>query len=277
MAHARTRLSDAADGALVELLDDLRQEVITQAQIDAESSVISAADVVRAYYRVLPSNRSNMPSDSASYRRDRGRRLSRLAFSSAVAIMVIGVSLVALGVIFERQVDRVFSVIGVSYTAIGSLMIIILVLRSRKLRRRKFERIRFLSKESVVSGRGDSDGPPQSRSEATDQADDVVDRSRSVFLARWWNIEGKIGELYAEHIDPPSEAAKRPFGAVVNELRVAGVLSDALNRSLVSLLKVRNNVVHSRDLPADMESLLVDLAFVDNELSRLIVAEGDLS
>jgi len=268
----RPRLSRAADAALDELVNELRADVLTEASRRAPGDVLSAADVVRAYYRVTPS--AQVPGLPSSQLRPLVRSMMRnieyLTFT-IVLLLVSAVGLTIGGFVLPGGSvlkAALWTFAGVSALASAGYVAIL----SSRLKERARSRV---FRDWTVTINGDqviSNEFRRMRSEfgLGEPGHEVVEASRNIFLRRWIEIESNIERLYASTVAAELQSARRPFGAKVAELRLNGLLTPAVNKKLVELLKVRNEMVHSRETSNFYPEMLADIDFVNRELDSLI-------
>jgi hypothetical protein len=273
-AASRPRLTEAAKAALEEQLDELRENVIREAARSGEGDTVAAADVVRAYYRLVPSvaktRQASRPTtiDSLLYSN------STLQLFRVVTYASVGLMVVCTGLYFGLPpgllLPNIMSLVGtiailsaVNAAIYGALWAFRVSTRNRAV---AIQRWSEATNDFVVTSsiRNDTKKPVSLAEPVSDG-----DIARSTFLNNWIEVESQLDRLYLLTVAVEIKDVPRPFGAKVNELRLAGVLSPRLNSKLVSLLKVRNDVVHNRDLPLNLGEVIRDLGFVNGALKTL--------
>lgn len=268
MADASRGLSAAGDAALAELLNDFRVEVVSRAATFAEGSTISASDVVRAYYELMPSTDADPAREGQIARSVRLRRLAITTTVASALVVVVGTMLIAFGLRSGGGGAAPLAIVGSVYVVAGVVGAVLVTTRMRRLKRRESAvqaAIDWNEGEGIVS---DVNGAASPAGRSYDHVNSRI-ASEGFFLARWLDIESEIRSLHSAVFDSGASTARRPFGGLVNDLRSAGALSDDLHGKIVSLLKARNALVHGGEVSTDARTLGRDLDFVSHELTRL--------
>jgi len=260
------------------LVDELRDQVIAEAASESDATELSAADIVRAYARIVAPSDKRVP-------RSANNEDSRFSAGVQLVVGVFMLGLVGYGFyyIFSGADSHIFT-FGLLTIVVGTTgfaaAVVGWVYRARVRRQVQNERyaIQKWQQSSLAPDQEDRTvSVRKAQSAWTPLIIDSIDRvdrvTRSLYLAQWALIEDKVDRLYAERAASSERDNKLPFGVKLSELAAAGVLESDTYSKVRYLLEVRNDVVHRRDLPRSMRAILSMLDSANEDL-RVLIDEG---
>lgn len=290
-AEDGARLSDAARTSLDELLSEVKSQIVADAARHADSELLSASDIVRAYYRVSePQRRISRLSAPGSQFASRGSLASRTRWTGlfAVAGLAMTATLVAVALVqLIGDASRVDSVVwNITLGVAASIGVASLgaafastyrVAREREAFKYLLEDGGFSSQTPALLAEEPGANRQKLRIHWNGSASRELEQagsspSRVVLLERWMQIERLIDGLYDLIVEGNSDAARQPFGAKVLALSGAGILTPALNKQILSLLDLRNDLMHSGSVPLDFSKRADALNDVVHKLRAMTLA-----
>ncbi|WP_458111198.1 hypothetical protein M1D88_12615 [Arthrobacter sp. R1-13] len=259
-------LTEAASRALDELLAERRKEIVSDAVRTSSGEVITAADVVRAYYSA--GGRRPLLELAGSFDRGRRRRQQITAAASiGILALIITAFIQVVRINGQGQSFGAPDIIGVIGVVVGmatAFAAIILQTRSIAGARRYRERL-MLTVENEFAGARFNDTAPSER-----RANDA--ERRGMFLSEWGKVEEslrKLARMLPQETGQQS-FAYQPIGVLMANLARTGIIDRALSSDIRKVITVRNMVAHQESVPrGQMEEGMVLLNSVEERLSNL--------
>lgn len=224
------RLTQRARELLANLLEDLREEILTSASRRGVSAEIGARDIIEAFEE--HTGRSRVVGYDSARRR---QRLQFLLASYAVTAAVLALLAVTLSLTDLQSSNVLTLVASISVALVGASLGLLLAARTRAAAaaQREIEEMR--------------------------RQDRFAD-----FLERWLRVESLLRLLVAR--DLGASSAELPLGALLDAGSRAGRISASEYEELRNLLSVRNSGVHEGAL--DRESLVNASQIADRLILR---------
>lgn len=267
----RAAMTDAAVQALDELLSEQRKKVLDVARSASEHEVLTAADVVRAYYSL------NEPRQSF-VTRSLVPRKNRLANVSSIVAVLAGLlsAIVSAGFYYFRQEGSgSWSVPSGTLLAVlvSSAVAIALTLAMYTLRR--MVRVRPTDTAVLSVDAGQAEGTVDvivSGSASADKAYQLGDGF--AFLNEWSKVENKLRHLGDNAVLAKGSTVPRgrlPIGAMIAGLVRDEVIDGQFASDLRRVISVRNKIAHGEQVTAsELEEVTKLLALVDARLDGLL-------
>lgn len=250
--ESNERLSPGARALLSELVSDLQDRVIAQAELLNPGDILTARDITDGFRAVQAKERDP---DSATYRLPQRLRWSRVLVMYAAAAGIAAISAGVIGVLGSvLDVSGVYLNLTVTALAlmagVFAFSIVLLALRESRV-----SRVRALEHaENARDAHRAMDAAEATALAAARTTSNSSDVLLPRFISQWARLEDRLRRLAQVALGMPAEtAADYPIGGILRDLIRVGILEPRRGEDLQDILDIRNMVAHGRTVsPTDL-------------------------